>query len=268
MTTRLFEGLRTLPHFDLDLDTTDQVPTAVTDWRRALAQADGVLVASPEYGHSLPGSLKNAIDWVFGSGQLHHKPMILTAAVRDPGRGHRGLRALRQTLLALDAVVLRHDPIVVGGSDRDDTGDPDESETARVDTALVERLEQLAAAVQHPHGASPLPAPPEWAAALLEGTSLEGCLDLQPTGGGNVPQHDAHRLGANLGLALSTLPVGELAELAQRVERLLAHPDHVTRGVARDHLLPATIAAIDGTAMLQPWVEALGPLCVAELERD
>jgi NAD(P)H-dependent FMN reductase len=61
----LFDGLRHLPHFNPDTEE----PPAVRDWRKALAGSDAVLIASPEYGHSLPGALKNGIDWVIGSGE-------------------------------------------------------------------------------------------------------------------------------------------------------------------------------------------------------
>src|SRR5262245_30845557 len=81
-----FEGLGALPWFNPDLDE-GEAPPAVREWRRALASADAVLFASPEYGHSLPGALKNGIDWVIGSGELHQKMVAITAAVVHPNRG-------------------------------------------------------------------------------------------------------------------------------------------------------------------------------------
>jgi NAD(P)H-dependent FMN reductase len=107
----LFEGLRGLPPFDPDLDAAGP-PDEVHAWRRALAEADAVLVASPEYGHSLPGVLKNAIDWVIGSGELYRKVVAITAAVAHPSRGLRGLAALAQTLGAVDAVLAWNAPLV------------------------------------------------------------------------------------------------------------------------------------------------------------
>ena len=55
-------------------------------WRRALAESDAVLIATPEYGFSLPGVLKNGIDWVIGSGELEGKVVAITAAVPAPER--------------------------------------------------------------------------------------------------------------------------------------------------------------------------------------
>lgn len=83
-------------------------------WRRALAESDAALIASPEYGHSLPGSLKNGIDWVIGSGELHQKLVAITAAVPAPERGRKGLAALALTLRAVDATIVSDAPIPRG----------------------------------------------------------------------------------------------------------------------------------------------------------
>ena len=85
----LFDGLRELPHFNPDIEASG-VPESVMRWRRALSESDAVLIASPEYGFSLPGVLKNAIDWVIGSGELEGKSR------RDHGCGARtGTRSSR-----------------------------------------------------------------------------------------------------------------------------------------------------------------------------
>jgi len=109
----LFDGLRDLPHFNPDIDA-NEVPESVRRWRQALADSDAVLIASPEYGFSLPGSLKNAIDWVIGSGELEGKVVAITAAVPGPERGHRGLQALRDTLSAVRARIVGGEPIPIG----------------------------------------------------------------------------------------------------------------------------------------------------------
>jgi NAD(P)H-dependent FMN reductase len=80
----------------------------------ALADCDAVLIASPEYGLSLPGALKNGIDWVIGSGELEQKVVAITAAVPAPERGRRGLRALRDTLSAVRATLVGGEPIPLG----------------------------------------------------------------------------------------------------------------------------------------------------------
>ena len=109
----LFDGLRDLPHFNPDLEV-DVAPESVMVWRQALASSDALLIASPEYGFSLPGVLKNAIDWVIGSGELEGRVIAVTAAVPGPERGRRGLRALCDTLSAVRAEIVGGEPIQMG----------------------------------------------------------------------------------------------------------------------------------------------------------
>jgi chromate reductase, NAD(P)H dehydrogenase (quinone) len=109
----LFDGLRHLPHFNPDLELSG-VPDSVRLWRQALAESDAVLVACPEYGFSLPGALKNGIDWVIGSGELEQKVVAITAAVPAPERGRLGLQALRDTLSAVRATLVGGKPIPLG----------------------------------------------------------------------------------------------------------------------------------------------------------
>jgi chromate reductase len=109
----LFDGLRDLPHFNPDLEASGG-SASVTRWRQALAHSDAVLIACPEYGFSLPGALKNAIDWAIGSGELEGKVVAITAAVPAPERGRRGLQALRDTLSAVRATVVGGEPIPKG----------------------------------------------------------------------------------------------------------------------------------------------------------
>ena len=115
----IYEGIDSLPFFRADMEATD-VPESVHRFRRALAGCDGVLIACPEYGHSLPGVLKNAIDWVISSGELYRKPVAVTASVPGVGRGKRGLEALCVTLGGIDARILRGDPIARGPGEREE----------------------------------------------------------------------------------------------------------------------------------------------------
>lgn len=57
-----FDALRDIEHFDEDLEPFG-VPNGVRAWRDALADTDAVLIATPEYNASIPGTLKNALDW-------------------------------------------------------------------------------------------------------------------------------------------------------------------------------------------------------------
>jgi chromate reductase len=57
-----FERLREIPPYDSDLEELE-TPAAVAELREAMREADAVIVATPEYNHSIPGALKNALDW-------------------------------------------------------------------------------------------------------------------------------------------------------------------------------------------------------------
>jgi NAD(P)H-dependent FMN reductase len=95
-----------IPPLDPDLDAHDgSGPEPVERLRAALRDADGLLVASPEYAHSLPGTLKNALDWLVGSGELHGLPVALLSASTTMTGGLRAQMALLQTLLAHGAFV-------------------------------------------------------------------------------------------------------------------------------------------------------------------
>lgn len=72
---RLYRGLAQLPHFNPDLEGHE--PESVLDLRKQLQDSDGVLIACPEYAHGLPGSFKNALDWVVASGEFVNKPVAL-----------------------------------------------------------------------------------------------------------------------------------------------------------------------------------------------
>jgi NAD(P)H-dependent FMN reductase len=109
----VFDRLGALPHFDPDIDPAD-APPAVRSLREAIAASDALLIAAPEYGHSLPGVLKNAIDWTIGSGELERKVVAITSAVPHADRGRLGLAALRQTLGAVSAVIVSDEPVVRG----------------------------------------------------------------------------------------------------------------------------------------------------------
>jgi NAD(P)H-dependent FMN reductase len=75
-----FDRLGDLPFYNEDVDTEDGVPEVVTALRDAAARADATLVVTPEYNGSIPGVLKNAIDWLsrpYGNSALKDKPLAV-----------------------------------------------------------------------------------------------------------------------------------------------------------------------------------------------
>jgi NAD(P)H-dependent FMN reductase len=117
-----------VPAFNPDLEREGiEAPPAVVEWRSQVAGAGGVLIASPEYGHSMPGSLKNALDWLVGSGDLYEKPVAVLCGSPRPNGGAMGRQALEQTLKAQGAfvVVSATVGIVAGDKGADELHDPD-----------------------------------------------------------------------------------------------------------------------------------------------
>jgi chromate reductase len=77
-----FDRLRDVPPYDEDVDA-EMTPAVVEELREAVRNADAVLIATPEYNHSLPGQLKNALDWVSrpaGKSALNGKPAATIGA--------------------------------------------------------------------------------------------------------------------------------------------------------------------------------------------
>jgi len=78
----LYEGLKAVPPYDED-DNAQPAPETVTQLREAIAGADVVLISTPEYNASVPGQLKNAIDWAsrpYGAAALSGKPVAVVGA--------------------------------------------------------------------------------------------------------------------------------------------------------------------------------------------
>ena len=97
----LYGGLGALPQFNPDMDIEPPHPE-VAEWRAQLNAAHGVLISCPEYAHGMPGSMKNALDWVVGSGELVGKPVALLNA--SP-RATFAVPQLIETLTVMSAVV-------------------------------------------------------------------------------------------------------------------------------------------------------------------
>lgn len=80
---------------------------AVREWNRKIAEADAYLVITPEYNHSLPGELKNAIDSVFLSFAFRNKPMAMVGYSAGVGGGIRAIEHLVQVAVEVEAAPLR-----------------------------------------------------------------------------------------------------------------------------------------------------------------
>jgi chromate reductase len=105
----LYVHMEALPPFNPDLDL-EPGPEAVLRFRAALRDCSAVVFSTPEYAHGIPGSLKNALDWVGGSGELSGKPVALLNA---SARGEYAQAALRETLRTMDARVISDAEVTV-----------------------------------------------------------------------------------------------------------------------------------------------------------
>ncbi|MGM5055643.1 NADPH-dependent FMN reductase [Rhizobium sp. 814_E9_N1_1] len=93
----IFDGVGRLPVFSPDLEG-ESLPEAVRDFIDVIAKSDGVIIASPEYVRSIPGGLKNAIDWLVSGDEIVHKPIALLHASH---RGDDMLAGLRTVLATI-----------------------------------------------------------------------------------------------------------------------------------------------------------------------
>ena len=84
ITALMYEGLAALPAFNPDQDQAP--PRQAAELREQIAAADALLFCTPEYAGTLPGSLKNLLDWTVGSGEIYGKP-VAWINVAAGGRG-------------------------------------------------------------------------------------------------------------------------------------------------------------------------------------
>jgi len=149
------EILRAIPAYDDDIQASGVAPYAVTALREAIAQADAVLFATPEYNHSIPGVLKNALDWVsrpLVSSPLRGRDVAVVGASTGMFGAVWAQAELRKVLSAIGARVIdRELPVMLAA----DAFSPDGDMLADSD-----QHEQLA----------------EHVAALVEAASFSGAL--------------------------------------------------------------------------------------------
>lgn len=100
-----YGGLADLPHFNPDDDEEGRpVPKAVAELRSRVIAADGWVISSPEYAHGVPGSLKNALDWLVSCPEVPGKPVLLLNA--SAAGGDFAQAALAETLRTMSLRVL------------------------------------------------------------------------------------------------------------------------------------------------------------------
>jgi chromate reductase len=104
------------PLYNADIQNGPGFPAAVGTLAEAIRAADGVIFCTPEYNFSIPGGLKNAIDWVsrLPNQPFAGKPIAIQSASPGPLGGARVQYDLRRTMVFLDALTLNKPEIFVG----------------------------------------------------------------------------------------------------------------------------------------------------------
>jgi NAD(P)H-dependent FMN reductase len=96
-----YEGLADVPYYNEDIDVEGNVPAAAAALRAATAQADALLLFSPEYNGTMPAALKNAIDWLsrpYGVGAIKDKPVAVVGTALGQYGGARAQDDVRRSV--------------------------------------------------------------------------------------------------------------------------------------------------------------------------
>src|SRR5438128_2098396 len=152
VTLELWDGLKAVPPYD-EVDDVIPAPAAVAKLRDALAGADAVLLATPEYNASIPGQLKNALDWAsrpVATNVLRNKPVAVVGASTGAFGAVWAQAELRKVLAATGARVVEGDVAVGHAPTRFD------EEGNLVDEDLREQLDEVVRALLAEAGARAL----------------------------------------------------------------------------------------------------------------
>lgn len=138
----IFE-INEIPPFNQDIES--DMPQKVKDFKSKLREADAILIATPEYNYSIPGVLKNAIDWAsrpYGDNPFDEKPVAIMSASIGMLGGARAQYHLRQTFVFLNMhPINRPEVIVTFAQDKFDTnGKLIDQNTKKIITQLLKNL--------------------------------------------------------------------------------------------------------------------------------
>ncbi len=132
----IYQGLGDLPIFSPDLDG-DNMPQSVKDLIAEVVEADGVIIACPEYAHGIPGGLKNALDWIVSNEAFPGKPVLM---VHASTRGQFLRDALSEVLRTMSANLISQDGLTIDLMGKT-------LEQAREQLLSFSRIEEMRAAV-------------------------------------------------------------------------------------------------------------------------
>jgi chromate reductase, NAD(P)H dehydrogenase (quinone) len=115
LSLRFAQSFADFPLYDADIQTASGFPSQVNAWAEAIRGADALIIVSPEYNWSIPGGLKNAIDWVsrMKDQPFKDKPVALQSAAGGILGGSRAQYHLRQCLTSIDAILFGRPEVIV-----------------------------------------------------------------------------------------------------------------------------------------------------------
>ena len=130
---------------DLDLPAAKQRPESVEHFRKMLTDADGILISSPEYNYSIPGGLKNAIDWAsrpYGDSAWNGKPAAIMGASPGAMGTARAQYHLRQMLVFLNMFPINQPEVMIAHAEErfDQEGNLTDVITKEFILALLQNL--------------------------------------------------------------------------------------------------------------------------------
>jgi chromate reductase len=154
MTLKEAPSFAEFPLYNADVQNASGFPAPVNTLADAIRAADGVIFCTPEYNFSLPGALKNAIDWVsrLPNQPFIGKPVAIQSASPGPLGGARVQYDLRRMMVFLDAITLNKPEIFIGGCAAkidDKTGELKDEATGKF---IAQQLEAFAKFIDR-HGA-------------------------------------------------------------------------------------------------------------------
>ena len=132
----LYSELDRLPHFNPDLDL-EPLPEVIASLRQQIGNSDGILISSPEYAHGVPGSLKNALDWLVSSIEFANKPVAL---INTNPRATIAQASLKEILITMSAQIIEPASITL-----DLAGKSLDAEAIVADSTLSAQLTQAIA---------------------------------------------------------------------------------------------------------------------------
>ena len=116
MEVEIYESLRDIPPYDDDVRQAQGYPAPVEDLRARIKAADALLIATPEYNYSVPGVLKNAIDWASRPPEqpFDGKPVAIMGASPGAVGTARAQYHLRQMFVYLNGLLLNRPEVMIG----------------------------------------------------------------------------------------------------------------------------------------------------------